>query len=395
MESHLFYYYQSGAINESFSDLWGEFIDLTNGAGSDDPSDRWLMGEDIPGGAIRSMSSPSASPYFDPDRIGSGFYTCGESDVGGVHTNSGVNNKAAFLLVDGGSFNGKTVTGLTGGIPQVADLYYEVNTNLLTSGSNYQDLYNALIQASKILGFSAADQQEVLDAVDAVEMDTRPCSDPDPVPVCPSGQYPFHVYFDDLENTGSGNWTQVTLSGAAETWYYPQNSHPFTGFDATYTSSGVYNFWGYDQEGDDIVGNDYAIAMTGDTTLPPNAYMHFNHDWNFDDVGGPTYDGGIVQYSTNGGGAWSDAGPMLTNGYNGTIVTGFGNPLEGSSAFVGESHGMTASKADLSSLSGQSVRFRFRIGTDDYSAVWDYGWFIDDVRIYTCGNQILLPLIIK
>ena len=30
-ESHLFYFYQSGAINESLSDIWGEFVDLTNG----------------------------------------------------------------------------------------------------------------------------------------------------------------------------------------------------------------------------------------------------------------------------------------------------------------------------------------------------------------------------
>jgi cysteine-rich repeat protein len=38
---------------------------------------------------------------------------------------------------------------------------------------------------------------------------------------------------------------------------------------------------------------------------------------------------------------------------------------------------------DLASLAGQSVRFRFRIGSD--SCCDDYGWFIDDVRIYTCA----------
>ena len=35
-ESALFYYMQSGAINESFSDIWGEFIDQWNGTGNDD-----------------------------------------------------------------------------------------------------------------------------------------------------------------------------------------------------------------------------------------------------------------------------------------------------------------------------------------------------------------------
>jgi len=45
-ESHLFYFMQSGAIDEAFADIWGEFVDLTNGVGSDDPSDKWLIGED-------------------------------------------------------------------------------------------------------------------------------------------------------------------------------------------------------------------------------------------------------------------------------------------------------------------------------------------------------------
>ena len=145
--SNLFYYFQSGAINESLSDVWGEFVDLTNGGGTDSPAVRWQMGEDIPGfGAIRNMKDPTI--FGDPDRIGSPNYYCGESDTGGVHWNSGVNNKAAYLMVDGDTFNGQTITAM--GIPKVADLYYEVQTNHLTSGSNYADLYDALIQASSL-----------------------------------------------------------------------------------------------------------------------------------------------------------------------------------------------------------------------------------------------------
>lgn len=60
-ESNLFYYFQSGAINEWFLDLWGEFVDLTNNAGNDTPGVRWLLGEDITGlGAIRNMQNPPA-----------------------------------------------------------------------------------------------------------------------------------------------------------------------------------------------------------------------------------------------------------------------------------------------------------------------------------------------
>src|SRR5678815_5047966 len=66
-------------------------------------------------------------------------------DNGGVHTNSGVNNKAVYLMVDGGTFDTRTITGL--GWDKVAAIYYEANTNLLTSGSDYSDLYYAIQQA--------------------------------------------------------------------------------------------------------------------------------------------------------------------------------------------------------------------------------------------------------
>ena len=57
--SNLFYYYQSGAINESFSDVWGELVDLVNGKGNDTAGVRWQLGEDISGlGAIRNMQDP-------------------------------------------------------------------------------------------------------------------------------------------------------------------------------------------------------------------------------------------------------------------------------------------------------------------------------------------------
>ena len=141
--SGLFYYYQSGAINESFSDLWGEFVDQTNNAGNDTADVKWLIGEDIPvTGAIRSMSDPTQ--FGDPDKMSSPNYVIGNSDNGGVHHNSGINNKAAYLMTDGGTFNGQTVTGL--GIPKTASIYYEAQTHLLTRGSDYSDLAVALNQ---------------------------------------------------------------------------------------------------------------------------------------------------------------------------------------------------------------------------------------------------------
>jgi bacillolysin len=99
------------------------------------------------------MEIPPA--FGQPDTMTSALYANPQPDNGnnwdrgGVHTNSGVNNKAVYLLTDGGTFNSETVTAL--GMAKVAKIYYEVQTNLLTSASDYQDLYAALQQSCAIL----------------------------------------------------------------------------------------------------------------------------------------------------------------------------------------------------------------------------------------------------
>lgn len=45
--SSLFYFYESGVINESLSDIFGELVDQSNGSGTDTPAVKWLMGEDV------------------------------------------------------------------------------------------------------------------------------------------------------------------------------------------------------------------------------------------------------------------------------------------------------------------------------------------------------------
>ena len=93
---------------------------------------------------------------------------------------SGVNNKAAFLMADGGTFNGQTITGL--GITKAARIYYTVNNSMLISGSDYADLANALRQACTNLigtdGITAADCTEVNEIVLATEMDQNPTTSP-------------------------------------------------------------------------------------------------------------------------------------------------------------------------------------------------------------------------
>lgn len=392
----LFYYYQSGAINESMSDVFGELIDLTDGRGNDTAAVRWLMGEDLPIGAIRNMSNPGQ--FNDPDRMNSPNYYGGTQDSGGVHLNSGVNNKATSLLVDGGSFNSRTIGAL--GVDKVAQIYYEALAYNMTSATDYQDLYNILQQSCRNLigghGITSADCQQVFNAVAATEMNQQPAAAPTQVaPVCSTAdQSAINVFFDNLENPAAGNWASSAAAGE-NMWFYPASQSPFGSF--VYATSGAENLWGYAQGGtasQPATPADYSIAMTRNVLVPANGFLRFNHSYGFEADATSNYDGGVVEYSTNSGQSWQDVGSLFVNhGYGGVMETGE-NPLGGRQGFVDHSNGYGSSRANLASLAGQNVRFRFRIGTD--SQVDDYGWFIDDIQIYSCAtlaNKIYAPLL--
>jgi Zn-dependent metalloprotease len=100
----LIYQDESGALNESFSDIFGEVIERYV-LGTND----WLLGSERTNGAIRDMSNPNA--FNDPDTYGGTNWcdytnaglNCTMNDNGGVHINSGVQNFWYYLLVAGGS----------------------------------------------------------------------------------------------------------------------------------------------------------------------------------------------------------------------------------------------------------------------------------------------------
>ncbi|WP_342415322.1 M4 family metallopeptidase [Paenibacillus sp. FSL R10-2782] len=138
--SNLEYYGESGALNEAFSDIIGNDMDGSN----------WLLGDgiytpNIPGDALRSLSDPTK--FGQPDHY-SNFYTDpNNDDEGGVHTNSGIINKAYYLLAQGGTSHGVTVTGI--GREAAVYIYYNAFTNYLTSTSNFSNARAAVIQAAK------------------------------------------------------------------------------------------------------------------------------------------------------------------------------------------------------------------------------------------------------
>ena len=371
--SQLLYYGESGAINESMSDVMGELVDLHNGP--DPAADRWLIGEQLSIGAIRSMSNPPA--FMDPDKMTSPLYFGSTADSHGVHTNSSVGNKAAFLITDGETFNGQTIRGL--GETKAALIYYELETTLLGPGSDYLDLFHALPQACTNIvgtaGITTADCGEVTKAVTATEMDKFPtvAGAHRGAPLCDAGMSQSGTLFSDDMETNSANWV-------SNAWHYVTGS----------SQSGTRSVFAPD------VGATATETLTGTSTVavPPGAtFLRFDHSYEFDhdEMHGIFYDGGVVEYSTDGGVNWFDAVnlPGTINGYDGMLFSGSGNPLGGKLAFAGVSPGYQTTRISLSSLSGKNVKFRFQLGSD--SSFADVGWFVDDVVAYTCAAVPAAP----
>lgn len=174
--ANLNYSYESGALNEGFSDIFGTTIEFY-AKGS---SANWLIGEAFY--TLRSMSNPNA--YGHPDTYQGTNWATGTADNGGVHTNSSVLNFWYYLLTQGGSgTNDKgtaySVTGI--GLSKAAAIAYRTLTVYLTATSNYTNARTYSIQAATDLyGASSAEVTQTTNAWIAVGVaNTAPqtCSD--------------------------------------------------------------------------------------------------------------------------------------------------------------------------------------------------------------------------
>lgn len=131
---------QSGALNESFADLFAVLID----------DDDWTLGEECTNrspGYIRNMRDPHSGLKWQPSHMSEFRYSANTEagDWGGVHVNSGIPNRAAYLLAEGltkeslGRSIGRTMTG---------ELYYRALTVYLAPFSQFIDLRRALLLAA-------------------------------------------------------------------------------------------------------------------------------------------------------------------------------------------------------------------------------------------------------
>ena len=127
----------------------------------------------------------------------------------------------------------------------------------------------------------------------------------------------------------------------------------------------------------------------------PNSHLEFWHWYDFEhsdvpgpgDAGGIIYDGGQIQFSTDGGQSWTAATPQW--GYNGTVDVGTSNPLSGTRAFGGSSFGWRRVRVPLPDAPEDSYRFEvstrlaFGTGTGNaYSTTDNFaGWAVRNARV--------------
>ncbi|MFF0432224.1 M4 family metallopeptidase [Streptomyces sp. NPDC004327] len=164
--ANLAYYGQSGALNESVSDVFGSLVKQYALGQTADQAD-WLIGEGLLGPAIdkgtalRSMKAPGTA--YDDDELGKDpqpatmdGYVRTHSDNGGVHINSGIPNHAFYLVA----------TALGGNAwDRAGQIWYDVLTGgTLDSEATFKDFAAATVAAAKARYAQGDEAKAVQDA---------------------------------------------------------------------------------------------------------------------------------------------------------------------------------------------------------------------------------------
>ena len=121
-----------------------------------------------------------------------------------------------------------------------------------------------------------------------------------------------------------------------------------------------------------------------------SAQVTFRHAYNMEADATTDWDGCVLEVSINGG-AFVDildptaGGTFVSGDYNAVITDKASNPLANRRAWSRDSGGYVTTTANLGALNGQTIKLRFRMGTDEAAAA--PGWRIDNFALTgaSCG----------
>jgi Zn-dependent metalloprotease len=162
-EANLVYSGQSGALNESVSDVFGIQVKQRALGQSVEESD-WLIGADVVGPelkpALRSMKEPGTTNAHDDQPSDMDGYV----DGGDVHTNSGIPNRAFYVVASTLGGNSWDASG-----PIWYDALCDPQLSRMASFSDFARL--TVLNARRRYGESSREAQAVADGWEAVKVD--------------------------------------------------------------------------------------------------------------------------------------------------------------------------------------------------------------------------------
>jgi len=195
---------QSGALNEAFSDIFGEMVEARTKGTPD-----WLKGGPDLGITLQNYASPSTINCIPntpcPSKMSEFINTT--LDNGGVHINSSIINHAFYLLAQ----------GLQGaiGLQDAERIFYRTLTTKLVRQSQFIDArLGAVASAEELFGVGSAQAQKTAEAFDAVEiLDAPPTPGPSPVPGVSGRDATLFVFFDPNFGTFLGRREEALGDG--------------------------------------------------------------------------------------------------------------------------------------------------------------------------------------
>ena len=220
--SNLAYKYESGALNESFADLMGVMVDR----------DDWLIGEELSETNIgeRSFKDPAArgQPSHYNRRVISP--NTQEGDWGGVHYNSGIQNRAFYLIAEGLSQEG---LGESIGRAKTEKIAYRTMVTLTPTSAKFIDSAAKMIDvAEQEYGLGSAEAEAVQRAWELVGISVETT----PIETAPDAEDQFrlqvgvdflvHLYPQD------GTLAAETLWEEDYDVYLVQANQPYEGYNS-------------------------------------------------------------------------------------------------------------------------------------------------------------------
>ncbi len=304
--ANLIYQDQPGAMNEAMSDFFGVMVDR----------DDWLMGEDImkpgTGVALRDVAQPDNRNVMSPLPSKMSQYLYTSQDQGGVHSNCGILNRAAYLVAD------------QIGRDKTEKIWYRALTNYLTRQSQFIDGRKTLEQSAQDL-YGSTEVNAIKQAFDAVEIfdNGGTSTGGDEVnPTLGGGQWIAFVrddlqiglyniaskqnyYFENIRvKAKEYNYSQFSVTADGYFLYFVNEHGQIAYLDLSNLSSqGTYNYHAFEDVYIQNPGDIWNVAVTRDNTAlaftshyenDNTIYFYFNGAFHYIALELPTTQPGIT-----------------------------------------------------------------------------------------------------